>query len=156
MTNTFKPQDAPLKENTLIYILAHPSREVPGPISQVMSTSAANAAYPLEGSACERLRRSDRHHALELRRWSSRAEHDGGADRREGRHGADRASAASGVSAPTHEQRKLDLPGRDVEMPNTPPAASTLPEAPPAVDIPVVDEHTARTPSPRSILQTIK
>jgi len=23
----FKPQDAPLKQNTLIYILAHPSRE---------------------------------------------------------------------------------------------------------------------------------
>jgi hypothetical protein len=29
MTNVgyFKPQDAPLKQNTLIYILAHPSRE---------------------------------------------------------------------------------------------------------------------------------
>jgi hypothetical protein len=46
MTNTFKPQDAPLKENTLIYILAHPSREVPGPISPVMLLSAACGSYP--------------------------------------------------------------------------------------------------------------
>jgi hypothetical protein len=46
MTITFKPQDAPLKKNTLIYNLAHPTREVPGPTSPVMLLSAARGSYP--------------------------------------------------------------------------------------------------------------
>jgi hypothetical protein len=50
MANTFKPQNAPLKENTLIYILAHPSREVPGPRSQVVLLSAACGSSALHAA----------------------------------------------------------------------------------------------------------
>jgi hypothetical protein len=33
----FKPQDAPLKQNTRIYILAHPSREAAAKIESVFA-----------------------------------------------------------------------------------------------------------------------